>query len=151
MLSIVLAVLVPLALAAQARAQVFVQTGPTQEQIQNGVVKIGFAVAAHLVADKAAKDDPSNLGKQIAVGLLKGARDAAVESGLRDLFPRLTPRQAGDIRRLACGILDGRFLGNNAQEAKTRLMADLRAVDPNLADVVLIADFLYSVSQLRGR
>jgi hypothetical protein len=126
--------------------------GPTQQQMQNATVKILIAAIAHHAAKKAREKPGAGLGEAVAEGLALGVRDGAIQSALRDLFPRLTPRQSGDVQRLLSSALDGQLiLDNDAQQAKQRLINDLRNVDPNLADAAVIADFIYMVSQRRPR
>jgi hypothetical protein len=131
--------------------------GPTPPQIQNAAGKIGLAVLADLAARKILEDTLANpnanpFEKDLARGAAKiarEARDALIQSALRDLFPRLTPRQAGDIQFLISQAADGRLnIANlNQQEAKQRLINDLRAISPDLANAAAVADLIFAIYQ----
>ena len=127
--------------------------GPTQQQLENGAVKIVFAVIAHAVAEQAARQPNAGLLEQIAVGIALAARDEAIRSAIKDFFPALTPRQSADVNRLVIAAANGALNLNNLdqQQAKQRLAADLRAIDPNLANVAIVADFIYAVHQMQQR
>jgi hypothetical protein len=127
--------------------------GPTQEQMGAAIVKIMIAAVAQKVAkDKAARPNPT-FGEMLAEGFAKGVRDSAIDSALRDLFPRMTGRQARDVQFLISEILDGRLdYGNLDQQAtKQRLVNDLRAANADLADAAVVADFVFGVYQASRR
>ncbi len=127
-------------------------TAPRQEQMGQAVTKIGVALAAYLAATKLMQKNPDDRAALIGAGLALRGRDAAIESALADLFPSLSPRQAGDIQKLATSILEGkRTLDPDAQKAKDRLIADLRTANPDLAEAAMIADFVFTLSQLPRR
>ncbi len=123
---------------------------PNRQQQAAG--KIVFAVLAHKAAEQAAQSDP-NIVNFLLLKSLLAARDGAIDGALRDLAPNLTARQAGDVRELivaaAEGSLDIRNL--DAQAAKQRLVADLRGINPDLAEAAAFVDFLYLVHRATNR
>jgi len=120
-------------------------TGPTRAQMDAAVGNIIGAVIAHLVADEAVKRNPDSFFAQAAAGVALGVRDNAVREATRNLFPRLTPRQTGDVSLLITNALDGRLnlFGATQEAAKGRLINDLRTIDNTMADVAMVADFIY--------
>lgn len=126
--------------------------GSTQARMAQAAIKIGAAALTHKIARDAAARPGAGLAEILAEQIARTVRDAAIESALADLFPRLTDRQARDVQRLISSYLDGlRILDGSAQRAKQRLIDDLRTIDANLADIAVIADFLYITSQRRPR
>jgi hypothetical protein len=127
--------------------------GPTQQQLENGALKMVIAILAHLAAEDAARQPNAGFGALVFVSVALAARDEAIRSGLQDLFPALTPRQSADVRRLVIAAANGNLNLNNVdqQQAKQRLANDLRAIDPNLANVAVIADFIFAVHQMQQR
>ncbi len=126
-----------------------VQNGPTKEQLQQAGGKVVIAIVADRIADEAAKGPNAGPGDIFAAQVARGVRDAAIESALRDLFPRLSARQRRDIRLLTSNAVDGRLnlLDQTQQKAKQRLINDLRDIDENLADAAVLADFIYWLHQ----
>lgn len=127
--------------------------GPTQQQMENGAVKIVLACVAHAIAKQAAEAPNAGFAEFLALQLAINVRDQAIRSALNDLFPGLSPRQSSDLQRLISPATDGRLNLNNLdqQQAKQRLAADLRAIDPNLANVAVIADFIFTIHQMQQR
>jgi hypothetical protein len=99
----------------------------------------------HAVARDAAQQPNAGPPEVFAEQLALVVRNAAIESALGDLFPRLNARQRRDIRLLISDAIDGRLnlFNQNQQNAKQRLINDLRGIDPNLADAAILADFIY--------
>jgi hypothetical protein len=126
------------------------QNGPTQEQMNAAGGKVILAVIAHAAAREVVRKNPNGIAEQIAEGIAKGVRDEAMRSALRDLFPGLTQGQSRDIQTLLSGAADGRLNIRNLgqQEAKQRLINDLRSRNPDLADAAAVAEFIYVIHQL---
>jgi hypothetical protein len=127
--------------------------GPTQAQLQNATAKIIIAVIAHEAARRQLQKANPDFGDILAETLARKIRDVAIESATRDLFPGLTQRQSRDVQSLVSSALDGRLnLGNgDAQAAKQRLVNDLRANNPDMANAAVIADFIYAIYQAKQR
>jgi hypothetical protein len=125
------------------------QNGPTKEQLQNAGGKIVVAAVAHATARELAAKPNAGFAEKLAESFALGLRDAAIEGAVGDLFPRLSPGQRRDVQFLISDAVDGRLklFNLNQQAAKQRLIQDLRAIDPDMADVAVIADFIYFVHQ----
>jgi hypothetical protein len=123
---------------------------PNRQQQAAG--KIVAAVLFHALVEEVWKSDPSFLNLVIFTSA-RNARDNAIDGALRDLAPNLSGRQILDIRLLITRTAEGRLDIRNLQEraAKDRLIADLREINPDLADAAVLADFLYIVHQATSR
>ena len=108
------------------------------EQIATAFLKAVAALAVNAVAS-----DPSNSDLQRFAA--RELRNAVVASALRDAFPDLSQRQAKDVAYFIGAELDGKLNAGNVAVHFTKqyAMDQLRAIDPNLADVAQLADFLY--------
>ena len=145
-LAVLLASLLAVPNFAQAQS---LQNGPTEQQLQQAGGKVIIAALAHVAARDLAQQPNAGPSEAFAEHLALAVRDAAIGSALGDVFPRLNARQRRDIRLLISDALDGRLnlLNQNQQNAKQRLIQDLRAIDPNLADAATLADFICRVHQ----
>lgn len=129
-------------------------SGDGRERLQNAALKIGGAALAHAAAVQAANQGDNDAFTVAFVVVALSARNVAIESALRDLFPRLSGRQSGDVRLLVTRAIEDGLSRTNRDEqaAKQRLINDLRQIDPEFADVAQAADFIYAIYQAcRGR
>jgi hypothetical protein len=131
---------------AQAQS---VQNGPTQQQLQQAGGKVIIAALAHAAARDLAQQPNAGPRDAFAEQIALAVRNAAIDSALGDLFPRLNTHRRRDIRLLISDAIDGRLnlFNQHQQKAKQRLIKDLRTIDPNLAEAAALAEFIYGVHQ----
>jgi hypothetical protein len=141
------------AIPSKSLCPLILERSCTSEANRVGQLCVGsmilVAIVAHAGAREAVRQNPGGFVEQLAEGLAKKVRDDVMQSALQDLFPGLTQRQAGDIQGLISDAADGRldFRNLNQQNAKQRLINDLRLRNPDLADAGAIAEFIYVIYQ----
>lgn len=121
--------------------------GPTQQQLEAAAGNIIVAVIADEIAKAALRDDPNSILNRIGAGIAFEARNGAIRGAVGNLFPQMSPLQRNDLQLLISNAIDGRLnLRNVGQDqAKVRLINDLRNIDPDMANAAIVADFIYSV------
>lgn len=125
--------------------------GPTGPQIQDGVVKTLFAVVQHVAIREIENDPEPSFLQLVLAQTLRQTRDETVGAAVKDLFPQLSVAEKAKVRQMVCLAFDGNLTPANltALEAKERLIADLRKVNPDFGTAAEVADFLYQVQGKR--
>ena len=116
-----------------------VKASPSDEDVARAVLKALGALALH-EASKPQPDD--DFGKTLARALARQGRDELIDSALKDLAPTSKPVERAAIRSLVILALDGRLVRD-----RDRIINHLRKTNPDLADVVEVAEFLIQLGK----
>jgi hypothetical protein len=116
-----------------------VKAGPSDEELARGVLKALGALALHK-ASIPQRDD--GVLKEIARDIARAGRDELIDSSLQDLFPDAKAVERASVRNLAILALDGRL-----SQDRDRVLAQLRKVNPEMADAVRAAEFLIRLAK----
>ena len=122
------------------------------EAVVRAAIKIGLSQG---ILDAARRKDAElsrnpndgfgdKIARSLGIQILVSARDEAVLSAMRDLFPNNNETDRGAVRNLLCLCMDGKLTADNWRAAQTRdaLVRRLRASDPDLANAAELADFI---------
>jgi hypothetical protein len=116
-----------------------VAAGPSDEDVAKAVLKALGALVAH----EASKPQPGDkFEDMLARAVSRGARDLLIESAVGDLMPGSAPVEIAAVRNLAIQALDGRLPRN-----RDRVLAELRRINPDMAQKVEMTEFLIQLSQ----
>lgn len=115
---------------------------PNDEAIQKAAAKITIAAISYFVSSGEAED----IGEAFLKGGARLVSEAAAESAIKDLFPKLSERQARIVRTVIFAALDGDTLaGLSATAAKDELLHQLKQQDPQLGQFGFLADLGFQV------
>ena len=116
-----------------------VKASPSDEDVARAVLKALGALALHEASKPQADDD---FGKTLARALARQGRDELIDSALKDLAPTSKAVERAAIRSLVILALDGRLVRD-----RDRIINHLRKTNPDLADVVEVAEFLIQLGK----
>jgi len=116
-----------------------VRSGPSDEEVARGALKAFGALALHKASIPQRGD---TFGQSLAREVSRAARDELLDSAFQDLFPGAKVAERAAVRNLAILALDGRLAYD-----RDRVLNQLRATNPDMADAVQAAEFLIRLGQ----
>jgi len=121
------------------------ETNEDKERVAKAVLKALGAVVAHQ-ATKPKPGEERTFAVEFRIGLAVVTRDKLIDSALEDLLPLARVAERNSIRNLVVLAFDRKL----SQDRDT-VLAELKRINPDMADAVQVAEFLIRIAQAAER